>query len=56
MPKPTQQKPRPLPERPDLRHLKDEAKSLTARAKAIVAAKNNPLQEQTVDVMELRRQ
>jgi tetratricopeptide (TPR) repeat protein len=37
-------------------HLKDEAKSLTARAKAIAAAKNNPLQEATVDVLELRRQ
>jgi len=37
-------------------HLKDEAKSMAARAKAIVAAKNSPLQEQTVDVLELRRQ
>ena len=37
-------------------HLKDEAKSFVERAKTIAAAKNNPLQEQTVDLLELRRQ
>jgi len=34
MPKPTQPEPRPLPERPNLRHLKDESKALVKAGKA----------------------
>ncbi len=37
-------------------HFKDEAKDLTARAKAIIAADQNPPVNQTVDVTALRRQ
>jgi tetratricopeptide (TPR) repeat protein len=37
-------------------HLKDEAKDLVARAKTIVAAEKNPVQDQTVDVLALRNQ
>lgn len=37
-------------------HLKDQAKDLAARAKAIIAAEKNPLEQQTVDVTALRRQ
>jgi tetratricopeptide (TPR) repeat protein len=37
-------------------HLKDEAKDLVARAKAIAAAEKNSFQAQTVDVLALRRQ
>jgi tetratricopeptide (TPR) repeat protein len=35
-------------------HRKDEAKNLVARAKAIIAAKSDPLEGQTVDVLALR--
>lgn len=37
-------------------HRKNEAKGLTTRAKAILAAENNPLQKQLVDVQALRGQ
>jgi tetratricopeptide (TPR) repeat protein len=37
-------------------HLTDQAKDLTARAKAIFEAEKNPLRDQTVDVLALRRQ
>jgi tetratricopeptide (TPR) repeat protein len=37
-------------------HLKDEAKDLVTRAKAISAAEKNSFQAQTVDVLALRRQ
>lgn len=37
-------------------HLKDQAKQLAARAKAILSARRDPAQEDTVDVMALRRQ
>jgi len=36
--------------------MKDVAKDLVARAKAIVAPEKNPLQDQTVDLMALRHQ
>jgi tetratricopeptide (TPR) repeat protein len=37
-------------------HMKDEAKNLVVRAKAIIVAQSDPLQKQTVDVLALQHQ